>query len=87
MRSASPLRMERSTASHVLRETGKLDLFGDENLAKRQRLAKARQQGGKPALRRELAAMYPEKAAADPKSARPPKSPTSTSSRTKKPDK
>lgn len=38
------------------------DLFSAENLRKQLRLARTWRKGGKPALRAELAKMYPEKA-------------------------
>jgi hypothetical protein len=58
-------------------ESSSLDLFGPETLAKQKTLAEAYREGGKPALREALAAMYPD-LADDPKSAKPPSVPTST---------
>jgi hypothetical protein len=55
------------------------DLFSAGNLRKQLRLARAWRKGGKPALRAELAKMYPEKAAAasaDPSAANPPGPPS-----------
>jgi hypothetical protein len=60
-------------------ERSELDLFGPDNLAKQKALAKAYRKGGKPALSEALAEMYPD-LAGDPKSAKPPAVPNSTSS-------
>jgi hypothetical protein len=50
----------------------------EEVLANQKRLAKAYREGGKKAVQCELAAMYPEKAAAERKSANGMNAPTST---------
>ena len=56
-------------------------LFSAQNLRKQLRLARAWRKGGKPALRAEMAKMYPEKAAAttpsaDPSAVNPPGPPS-----------
>ena len=65
-------------------EVSRLDPLEDseEVLANQKRLAKAYREDGKEALQRELEAMYPERAAAERKSASGRSAPTSTSSTT-----